>query len=176
MQDLYRLYDKVGDLTTLAYPGSFTVTYGYDSAARLTTATDSNGVIYAQTPTYLAGGAIKEFASPNFNNNKYHVDYNNRLQPTEIWAGSAQGSAALFDKQYSYGTAGTNNGNIYTITNVKDSTRTQTFTYDPLNRLLTAGDRRTGPTATSMTLGATSPEKLRVRSGRREYEQATGHE
>src|ERR1051326_3448966 len=49
-------------------------------------------------------------------------------------------ASALFDKQYSYGTTGTNNGNIFTITNLKDSTRTQTFTYDPLNRLLTAGD------------------------------------
>jgi RHS repeat-associated protein len=134
-------YDKVGDLTSLTYPGNgFTVTYGYDSAARLASATDSNSVIYAQTPTYLASGAIQEFASPNFNNNKYHVDYNSRLQPTEIWAG-ASAAGALFDKQYSYGTAGSNNGNIYTITNVKDSTRTQSFTYDSLNRLLTAGDQ-----------------------------------
>jgi RHS repeat-associated protein len=146
-------YDKLGDLTTLAYPGNgFTVTYGYDSAARLTTATDSNGVIYAQTPTYLASGAIQEFTSPNFANNKYHVNYNNRLQPIEIWAGTAQGSAALFDKQYSYGTAGANNGNIFTITNVKDSTRTQTFTYDPLNRLLSAGDN--GHWANSYTYDA----------------------
>jgi RHS repeat-associated protein len=135
-------YDKLGSITNLIYPGNgFSVTYGYDSAGRLTTATDSNGVIYAQTPTYLSNGAIQEFTSPNFANNKYHVSYNNRLQPIEIWAGSAQGSAALFDKQYSYGTAGANNGNIYTITNVKDSTRTQSFTYDPLNRLLTAGDQ-----------------------------------
>ena len=47
----------------------------------------------------------------------------------------------MFDKQYSYGATGSNNGNIYTITNVKDSTRTQSFTYDALNRLLTAGDQ-----------------------------------
>jgi RHS repeat-associated protein len=134
-------YDKLGDLTSLAYPGNgFSVTYGYDTAARLTTATDSSGVIYAQTPTYLGSGAIQEFTSPNFANNKYHVSYNNRLQPIEIWTGSAQGAPALFDKQYSYGSAGTNNGNIFTIINVKDSTRTQSFSYDPLNRLLTAGD------------------------------------
>jgi RHS repeat-associated protein len=146
-------YDQLGDLTSLAYPGNgFTVTYGYDSAARLTTATDSNGVIYAQTPTYLASGAIQEFTSPNFANNKYHISYNNRLQPIEIWAGSAQGAPALFDKQYSYGSAGANNGNIFTITNVKDSTRTQTFTYDPLNRLLTAGDN--GHWANSYTYDA----------------------
>jgi len=134
-------YDKLGDMTSLVYPNSgFTVTYGYDSAARLTTATDSGGVIYAQSPTFTASGAIQEFASPNFNNNKYHVDYNNRLQPTEIWTGAAK-TTALFDKQYSYGTTGANNGNIYTITNVKDSTRTQTFSYDVLNRLISAQDQ-----------------------------------
>jgi RHS repeat-associated protein len=137
-------YNKLGDLTNLAYPGNgFTVTYGYDSAARLTTATDSDGVIYAQTPTYLATGAIQEFTSPNFNNNKYHVDYNNRFQPTEIWAGPSA-AGALFDKQYQYTPTGqthVNNGNIFAITNVKDSTRTQNFTYDPLNRLVTAGDQ-----------------------------------
>ena len=137
-------YDLLGDMQTLAYPGSsFTVTYSYDSAARLTQATDSNGVTYAQNPTILASGAVQEFISPNFNNNKLHTDLNNRLQPTEIWAGSAQGSGALFDKQYSYNppsASQVNNGNIYTVTNVKDSTRTQTFTYDPLNRLISAGD------------------------------------
>jgi RHS repeat-associated protein len=135
-------YDKLGDMTSLAYPANgFSVTYGYDSAARPTTATDSSGVIYAQAPTYVASGGMKEFTSPNFNSLKYHVDYNNRLQPTEIWTGTAQGAAALFDKQYSYGTTGSNNGNIYTITNVKDSTRTQTFSYDVLNRLISAQDQ-----------------------------------
>jgi RHS repeat-associated protein len=134
-------YDKLGNLLNLIYPGNgFTVTYGYDSAGRLISATDSNGVIYAQNPTFLAAGMMKEFASPNFNSNKYHVEYNNRLQPIEIWAGAGQGTAALFDKQYSYGTVGANNGNIFTITNVKDSTRTQNFTYDSLNRLISAGD------------------------------------
>jgi RHS repeat-associated protein len=92
----------------------------------------------------VADGAIQEFTSPNFNNNKYHVDYNSRLQPTEIWAGSAPGANALFDKQYQYNAPNTsqmNNGNIYTVTNVKDGTRTQTFGYDALNRLISAGDQ-----------------------------------
>ncbi|MGH9566248.1 MAG: RHS repeat-associated core domain-containing protein, partial [Candidatus Angelobacter sp.] len=65
------------------------------------------------------------------------------MQPTEIWTGSAAGASALFDKQYTYnpsGQAQVNNGNIFTITNVKDSTRTQTFTYDALNRLAAAQD------------------------------------
>jgi RHS repeat-associated protein len=137
-------YDQLGDLTSLVYPGSnLTVTYGYDTAARLTSASDSNGVTYATSPTFFASGAMKEFASPNFNNNKFHTELNNRLQPTEIWAGPAQGATALFDKQYQYNAPSTsqmNNGNIYTVTNVKDSSRTQTFTYDILNRLSSAQD------------------------------------
>src|SRR4029077_19744622 len=139
-------YDKLGDLTTLVYPANnFTVSYLYDSAARLYDATDSNGVNYAHlnpadANAFWPFGAMKEVTSPNFNGNKYHVDYNNRLQPTEIWAGGSK-TTALFDKAYSYGTTGSNNGNIYTITNVKDSTRTQTFTYDVLNRLISAQDQ-----------------------------------
>src|SRR5947208_2970865 len=31
-----------------------------------------------------------------------------------------------------------NNGNVYRIANHRDTSRSQTFTYDPLNRLLTA--------------------------------------
>jgi len=138
-------YGQVGQLLTLGYPGNgFTVTYGYDTAARLASAVDSSGVTYAQNPTYLASGAIQEFTAPNFNNNKYHVDYNNRLQPTEIWTGSAEGASALFDKKYQYNPPNlsqANNGNVYTVTNVVDNTRTQTFTYDSLNRLVSAGDQ-----------------------------------
>jgi len=138
-------YDKLGDATSTAYPvNNFTVTYGYDAAARLTSASDSNGVTYAQTPTFLASGAIQEFSSPNFNNNKFHADYNSRLQPTEIWAGPSAGANALFDKKYSYNAPSTsqmNNGNVYTATNMKDDSRTQSFTYDSLNRLLSAGDK-----------------------------------
>jgi RHS repeat-associated protein len=138
-------YDQLGDPISVTYPANnFTVTYGYDTAARLTGAIDSNGVTYAQSPTILASGIMQEFTSPNFNNNKFHADYNNRLQPTEIWAGPMAGANALFDKKYSYNAPNTtqmNNGNVYTVTNVKDDNRTQSFTYDALNRLLTAGDK-----------------------------------
>jgi RHS repeat-associated protein len=36
------------------------------------------------------------------------------------------------------GTSGADNGNVFGITNYKDTTRSQTFTYDPLNRLISA--------------------------------------
>ncbi len=137
------------------------MTYGYDAAARLISAVDSNTNTYGSVLSsgILASGAVQEFTSPNFNNFKYHTDYNNRLQPTEIWVGAAQGTNAIFDKQYTYhppSMSQMNNGNIYTVTNVKDSTRTQSFTYDPLNRLTTAQDQTpTGRIPTLMTPGAT---------------------
>ena len=39
-----------------------------------------------------------------------------------------------------------NNGNVYAITNNRDTTRSQTFTYDPLNRLLSAQNAGTNCT------------------------------
>jgi len=134
-------YDKASNITSIAYPANnFSILYGYDAAARLVSAIDSNGVVYAQAPTFVAGSMISEFTSPNFNSNKYHVTYNNRFQPTEVWTGTSAGAGALFDKTYFYGTSGSDNGDVLTISNVKDSTRSQHFTYDGLNRLITAGD------------------------------------
>lgn len=143
-QTFLATYDFEGNVRQLTYPANaFTLTYAYDSAARLTGVSDSNGVVYAQNPVISPNGAMSEFVSPGFNNFKYHIDYNSRLQPVEIWAGTAKGATALFDKTYQYnplGASAANNGNLYGITNVKDATRSQTFTYDPLNRLVTAGD------------------------------------
>ena len=85
----------------MAYPSVFSVTYSYDSAAHLTGASDSAGVIYAQTVpgNILAGSELEEFTSPNCANNKSHTGFNNRLQPVETWTGAAQRSSALFDNQ-----------------------------------------------------------------------------
>lgn len=139
-------YDKLGDLTNMVYPNSLSVSYQYDSAARLYNAADSTGWNYASlvntSQTYfLPAGAMGRIDTPNF---KYTNSFNNRLQPTEITAQMTVGSSdILFDKTYGYNPPGlsqVNNGSIYTVTNVKDSSRTQTFTYDALNRLATAQD------------------------------------
>lgn len=138
-------YDLLGDLTSLAYPSGFSVTYQYDSAARLYSATDSSGWNYASLVNtsqsyFLPAGAMGEIDTPNF---KYTNSFNNRLQPTEIAAKMNVSGTLLLDKTYTYNppnTSQVNNGNIYTVTNLKDSTRTQTFSYDALNRLATAQD------------------------------------
>jgi RHS repeat-associated protein len=131
------LYNLDNSLQSATYPGpSFTVSYTYDTAGRPTSVADSAGFTYAsaQTADFLPTGAMQQFETGNFN---YHFSYNNRLQPTEISAGNS--TVTLFDKQYGYN-PGNNNGDVVSITNVKDNSRSQTFTYDQLNRLISAWD------------------------------------
>jgi RHS repeat-associated protein len=53
-----------------------------------------------------------------------------------------------YDFHLGNGTSGADNGNVWGITNYKDTTRSQTFTYDPLNRLVSAQNAGTDCNAT----------------------------
>jgi RHS repeat-associated protein len=83
--------------------------------------------------------------------------YNKRLQPLTMSATAP--SQTVFSIGYDFhagnGTAGsgTDNGNVYGITNYKDTThgRDQTFTYDALNRLISA--QNAGTNCATMVLG-----------------------
>jgi hypothetical protein len=48
------------------------------------------------------------------------------------------------------GTSGADNGNVFGITNYKDTTRNQTFTYDLLNRLISAQNAGTNCATTTV--------------------------
>ena len=56
-----------------------------------------------------------------------------------------------YDFHLGNGTTGADNGNVFGITNYKDATRNQTFTYDALNRLASA--RNAGMDCTATVLG-----------------------
>ncbi|HEX7289216.1 MAG TPA: hypothetical protein VF532_23730 [Candidatus Angelobacter sp.] len=47
-------------------------------------------------------------------------------------------SQTVFSIGYDFHLNNGNNGDVFGITNFKDNTRNQTFTYDPLNRLISA--------------------------------------
>jgi RHS repeat-associated protein len=65
------------------------------------------------------------------------MSYNPRLQPNQIQYFNQTGN--LMSLQYSFVDAsGHNNGNVIGIANYYDPTRSQQFTYDQLNRLVTA--------------------------------------
>ena len=87
----------------------------------------------------MINGYTSSFAGITTNN-----QYNNRLQPSVFSASTS--SATIFSQSYSYGT-GTrqqqNNGNVSQIVNNLNNSRTQNFTYDPLNRILTAASQAT---------------------------------
>jgi len=139
-----------GNVTQLVYPTGRTVNYTYDSADRPSTAADSaNGITYAtdwKTPgsgclanavCYTPQGSIYNMSAgqtSSYNGFNISETFNNRLQPNEIKAGSA------IDITYNFVDPVTlkNAGHVYGITNNLNSSRSQSFTYDQLNRISTA--------------------------------------
>jgi RHS repeat-associated protein len=134
-------YNLDGSVATIAYLGSSprTVTYQPGNAQRPLWAKDlTNNIIYTQSATYAPPGelasVVNGVVSGTFNGITETRSYNNRLMITAIQAASS--TATALNLAYSYPTG--NNGDISTQTNIVNSNRTQTYTYDNLNRLLTA--------------------------------------
>ncbi len=144
-------YDLNGDLTTLTYPSGRVITYVTDSAGRPSSAEDvANNIFYIQGTCangatslgvcYAPQGAISSAnVGPTGGSTwlKLAESFNTRLQPNQIQYSNQSGNLMLL--QYSFLDASShNNANVMGITNLVDGTRSQQFTYDQLNRLLTA--------------------------------------
>jgi RHS repeat-associated protein len=157
--------DLAGNITQAVYPTGRVVNYTYDAASRPKTAADgSNGITYVSdfqsTPTGCLPGAVcytpqgtlyalSIGQSSSFTGLNLTHSYNSRLQPNEFIASSSGGNA--MDMTYSFVDSATlhNAGHVYAITNNLDTTRSQTFTYDQLNRItsaLTTSTYATSPT------------------------------
>lgn len=149
--------DLAGNITQIVYPTGRTVNYSYNNANRPTTAIDaSNGITYATAPATPLSGCLSAAVcytpqgapysmsigkTSSFTGVNVSETFNSRLQPFEIKASSTAGNA--LDLQYSFGANGQNAGHVNTITNVLNSARTQNFTYDQVNRIVTAGTTAT---------------------------------
>ncbi|MBZ5524412.1 MAG: hypothetical protein LAP21_19415 [Acidobacteriia bacterium] len=133
-------YHLDGSLKALHYPSGAVVTYTPDSAGRTISAVDTaNAINYVTGATYGPDNALTGFISgntPSFTGITNSFSYNKRLQPVSISAVSP--TQTVFSIGYDFHFGNGNNGNVYGITNGKDSTRNQTFTYDVLNRLTSA--------------------------------------
>lgn len=138
-------YNYDGSIASITYPGGRTVTYTESNAQRMTAAKDtSNSINYATAPSsgamYSPWGApeniIHGAVSGGFAGITESYTFNNRLQITGIEATSTNGTP--LNLSYSYVQSSHDNGNITTQTNNTTSGRTQTYTYDPLSRLLSA--------------------------------------
>jgi RHS repeat-associated protein len=148
-------YNLDGSVKTLTYPSGNVVTYTPNSAGRILSAVDSgNSINYVTGATYGPDSALTGFVSGNsgtFAGITNAFSYNKRLQPLAMSANAP--SQTVFSIGYDFhvgnGTSGADNGNVWGITNYKDTThgRDQTFTYDALNRLTSAQNTGTDCTA-----------------------------
>jgi len=129
------------------------VTYTPDSAGRMLSAVDAgNAINYVTSATYGPDGGLTGFVNGltgSFAGITNSFSYNKRLQPINKSASSV--SQTVFSIGYDFhlgdGTSGSDNGNVWGITNYKDNTRNQAFTYDALNRLSSAQNAGTDCTA-----------------------------
>jgi RHS repeat-associated protein len=159
-------FDLAGNVTQIAYPTARTVNYTYDSAGRPSTAKDSaNGITYAtgwQTPPantncvatavcYTPQGteyAVSVGQTTSFTGLNVSEIFNNRLQPSEIMASSTAGNAMDITYNFVDPATSANAGHVYGITNNLNTKRSQVFTYDQLNRIISAGTTDTTTAAT----------------------------
>ena len=119
-------YDGKGRTTSIEYPDTEVVSYGYEAGGNLALVTGQS-VNYAKYMSYNALGQPGTLTSGNniVTTYLYKAD-NNRLQ--RMITGTHIDLSYVYD--YS--------GNITIITNGLDSSKTQTFTYDDLSRLTQA--------------------------------------
>lgn len=155
-------FDLAGNVTQLRYPAASgrVVNYTYDAADRPSAAIDnSNGFKYATgwqtgSPTGCAATAVcyspqgsiygmsfgptSTFTGFNITNT-----YNSRLMPLEFKASSPAGNAIDITYNYVDPVKGGNAGNVFSVINNLNANRTQSFTYDQVNRITSAGTSST---------------------------------
>jgi YD repeat-containing protein len=134
-------FNNDGSVNTVQDFGGTTFTYSYNSAGRPTSIVDGSSNSYASSAVYNAAGKLTSLNHQLTSSGAAYVrsiTYNNRLQPSVISA--TVGGYQFQGLTYGYGTGGTNNGNVLSITNGMDFRRCQTYTYDNLNRVASGGD------------------------------------
>jgi RHS repeat-associated protein len=143
-------YTLTGALSSVTYPSGVQVGYTFDSAGRVNSVTGTFGgstTNYASNIQYTPFNAIQQatFGNGLVENRAYSAD---RMQATSITA--SQGSTTFLSLGYNYCSPGvtsctTNNGNVQgqTITR-PNGNWSQVYTYDSLNRLVSAAESGTG--------------------------------
>lgn len=152
-------YNLDSSIASITYPSGHTVSYTYTGAQRPSSVVDSGGgVNYVLPPTsgpnYAPIGSLASAIfgkTGSFGGITEALTYNNRLQWNTVQASSSNGT--LLNWQYCYyplqsgvcpsTPSGINNDTVGTIFNNVDNGRTQTFTYDYLNRVSTGQSQAT---------------------------------
>lgn len=125
------VYDAAGNLTGITYPSGREVSYVLDSAGRISSImTKANSTATVQTLVnnvdYLPFGPANTY---QYGNNLTHTQtYDLDYRLTNIQVGG------LLNRTYGYDPV----NNITSIVNTLSNTNSQSFSYDALNRLITA--------------------------------------
>jgi RHS repeat-associated protein len=147
-----------GSLYQLTYPSGRTVTSSVGGADRELSAVDqANSINYATGAHYAPAGALTSLTNGASVASTYI--YNSRLQPCWMYATtgtalpwnstgctSTAATGNILDLKYNFNLGTSDNGNVMAITNDRDNTRSQNFTYDSLNRISTAQTQTSGVT------------------------------
>jgi RHS repeat-associated protein len=128
-------YDSAGRLSSITYPDTEVVSYGYDTGNNISTvSTVINGqpTPYVSYANYNAPGQPGTVTYGNGVTTAYQYDLlNNRLSRITTLDSMSE---KIINLTYSF-YSGTIQTNIQSITDNIDSTRSQSFIYDELNRL-----------------------------------------
>ncbi len=154
-------YNYDGSPASVAYPfNGRTVNYTVGAADRLLSASDSS-TSYVSLMHYAPQGAMSSMGMGASGTAISMTEiYNNRLQPcwvfgttstafarTHLCSDTESGAGNLLDLQYNLNWSAGDNGNVMGITNNRDTTRSTTYAYDSLNRLMTASTTSTSSTS-----------------------------
>src|SRR5947209_3382117 len=136
-------YNLDGSVATMIYPSGAVITYTPDAAGQMLSAVDttnsSQPMNYVTGATYNAPGLLTASTygqAASFTGILNTFSFNSRLQPVNLWSSSP--ARTLMNLVYDFHAGNGDNGNVYAITNNRDTNRSQTFAYDALNRLLSA--------------------------------------
>jgi RHS repeat-associated protein len=153
-------YNYDGSIATLVYPSGHAITYTPSAAAQHLSAVDSTGnptINYALSASYTPPGELASVTlgqTGTFTGINLNQTFSPRLQPAFMRGWSTNG--VVLDLSYCFyplvsgacpaSPQGGNNGNVTLITNNRDNTRSQMFTYDALNRIAIAQTTSTSST------------------------------
>jgi RHS repeat-associated protein len=139
-----------GSVNTITYPSGRTLTYITGAAERLLSGQDSStSVYYVSGAHYNAPGALSSLTNGSA---VYSTQlYNSRLQPCWLYATTGTALATntactasdptpgnILDLNYNFNFGSADNGNVIGVSNNRSATRSQSFTYDALNRIAAA--------------------------------------
>jgi RHS repeat-associated protein len=161
---MHRTYNRAGLVTSETYPSLKVIQTEYDSAGRIAGVSRS-GSYYAGAQASDATNRVHYSPAGGVDKMKLgnglweHTDFNSRLQPLLIGLGTGPTLTGSLKVEYDYGTTG-NNGNLLSQKITAPTAGgtlllSQSYTYDKLNRLLTANEKVNQETNPRWTQGFT---------------------